>query len=305
MKNRDIFWGVVLMIIGGLVALRNFDIFYFSWRSFFSLWPFLLIFWGIAIMPIKYSVKMSLTILTVIVAVILLVTSPVRHSHWRFWDYNNYTEEVDEQEDEMNEQQFADDYSPDITRAKLKLDAAAGKFRINGSTSKLFDFENKGNSIYKATTENKKGIPYVKIENTTTHFQGDDNSNNSWLALNTAPVWDIDIDAGAAALDIDLSGHKIEKIDIDGGASGIKLKLGNTLKKTTLTINAGAAGIKIRVPRESACQVKATTVLSSIDFDDFNKIDKNLYQTPNFSDTTNQIFINIDAAVSGLKIIRY
>jgi len=305
MKNRDIFWGVVLMIVGGLIALRNFDIFYFSWRSLFSLWPFLLIFWGIAIIPVKYPIKMSLTIVTVIIAIVVLINSPVRHNNWRFWNYNDFTEKVDSQDDEINEQQLSEKYSSDITNAKLKLEAAAGKFRINGSTSKLFDFENKGSGIYIVNTETEDGIPNIDIENKRTHFRNGDNSNDSWLALNTEPVWNIDIDAGAASLDIDLSGHKIEKLDIDGGAAGIKIKLGKTINKTTIKINAGASEIKIRVPYESACEVRAKTVLSSLDLDDFNKIGNNLYQTPNFSDTTNQIFINIDAAVSGLKIIRY
>ncbi len=305
MKNRDIFWGIVLMIIGGLIALRNFDIFYFSWRSLFSLWPFLLIFWGIAIIPVKYPIKMSVTIVTVIIAIVVLINSPVRHNNWRFWNFNDYTEEVDYQDDEINEQQLSEKYSPEITKAKLKLEAAAGKFRINGSTSKLFDFENRGSGIYKINTKTEDGIPNIDIENKRTHFRNGDNSNDSWLALNTEPVWDIDIDAGAASLDIDLSGHKIEKIDIDGGAAGIKIKLGKRINKTTIEINAGASGIKIKIPYESACEVRATTVLSSLDLDDFNKIGNNLYQTPNFSDTTNQIFINIDAAVSGLKIIRY
>jgi hypothetical protein len=305
MKNKDIFWGVVLMVIGGLIALRNFDIFYFSWRSLFSLWPFLLIFWGIAILPLKHSVKLSLSLVTVVIAIIMLINSPVRNNHWRFWNFDNYTEEYDEQDDEFNEQQFSDDFTPDIKKAKLKLEAAAGKFRINGSTSKLFDFENKGSGIYEATTDKIDGIPTIKIENTNTHLHSGDNSNDSWLALNTEPVWLIDIDAGAASLDIDLSDHKVEKIDIDGGAAGIKLRLGNTIKNATVTINAGASGIKIKIPEEAACEIRATTVLSSLDLNEFEKIDKNLYQTSNFSDTTNQIFINIDAAVSGLKVIRY
>ena len=35
------------------------------------------------------------------------------------------------------------------------------------------------------------------------------------------------------------------------------------------------------------------------------KIKSGLYQTPNFSDSSNQIFIEVDAAVSGLKVERY
>jgi hypothetical protein len=96
----------------------------------------------------------------------------------------------------------------------------------------------------------------------------------------------------------------VERVDIDGGASKISLKLGAKSSYTKVTIDAGASGIDIEVPFESACEIKTNTVLSSRNIDGFNKISDGLYQTPNFSDAASQIIIEIDAAVSGVEVKR-
>jgi len=59
------------------------------------------------------------------------------------------------------------------------------------------------------------------------------------------------------------------------------------------------------VPTASAVEINTSTILASKDFDGFNKIKNGLYQTPNYSDSANHIYIDIDAAVSELKVERY
>ena len=46
------------------------------------------------------------------------------------------------------------------------------------------------------------------------------------IKLNPKPDWDIKVDVGAADVELDLSLFKIRKLDIDGGASSIDLRLG-------------------------------------------------------------------------------
>ena len=57
MKYRHVFWAFVLIAIGILFILNNFGIFDFGWRALWSLWPLILIFWGISILPIKDWMK--------------------------------------------------------------------------------------------------------------------------------------------------------------------------------------------------------------------------------------------------------
>ncbi|MBN2175178.1 MAG: hypothetical protein JW731_13670 [Bacteroidales bacterium] len=305
MKYSNIFWGVILITLGVLIALRNLDIFFFSWHSIWRLWPLIFVFWGIAILPIKGAIKLILTVIAIIIGVLILANSPDPYFHWRSVWPDRDTEKEKVEEYPYDKQHFSEEYSPEILNVRLNLDAAAGDFRINGVTSQLFEMDCEGNTgPYNVNTKTNNNTSVIDIHHT--KFIGRSNlTNDVWLMLNPEPVWKMKIDVGAAKIDMDLTPFKTEFIDIDGGASSIELKLGNKSQKIKLNIDAAAAGIKIRIPSESVCEVQTSTILSGKDLDGFNKIDRGLYQTPNFSDSANQIIISIDAAVSGLKIERY
>lgn len=309
MKKGDIFWGALLLILGSLLLLRNFDLFNFSIRSLLRLWPLIFVFWGIAVLPVKQGIKFILFGLTILLGVLILAFTPQREFGWFSWhdwhdDIDYEYKSNDRDDEESSGQDYSDMYDSAITFARLDLNAAAGKFYIKNPTSKLFEFDNEGNSdpyIITTSLEDSTAIIHVKHKN---HIRNKDLDNSAWLSLNPGPVWDLDIDVGAADLEIDVSEFKVERVDIDGGASKIALKLGSKTKYTKVNIDAGASGINIEVPFESACEIKTNTVLSSRNIDGFNKISGGLYQTPNFSDAANQILIEIDAAVSGVEVKR-
>ena len=306
MKKGDIFWGVLLLILGSLFLLRNFDLFNFSIRSILRLWPLIFVFWGIAVLPVKQGIKFILFGLTILLGVLILAFTPQREFQWFDWHDNADYEykSNDDEDEESGGQDYTDMYDSAVTYARLDLNAAAGKFYIKDPTSKLFEFDNEGDSDpYNISTSlnDSTAIIHIKHKN---HIRNKDLNNSAWLSLNPGPVWDLNIDVGAADLEIDVSHFKVERVDIDGGASKIALKLGTKTKFTKVNIDAGASGINIEVPYESACEIKTNTVLSSRDIDGFNKISGGLYQTPNFSDAANQIIIEIDAAVSGVEVKR-
>lgn len=308
MKYGNIFWGVILITLGTLFAMRNFDIFFFSWRSVFRLWPLIFVFWGIALLPVKAMVKLLLTVATVVVGIIILASNPVQHGGW-FNPWNDdfsYEREYEEEDYPWKKQEFNEPYDPDIQFATLNLDAAAGSFNIEGLTSRLFEFETEGNTgpysvLTKDVDENG-----VIIDFDHKRFKGRSNLEHSVrMRLNDNPVWKFNLDVGAASFDLDLTPFKVENVDIDGGASSIDLTLGEKYNKTYVNIDAGASDITIKVPRDMACEVRTTTILSGRELDGFNKIRKGLYQTANFSEASGQVLIEIDAAVSGITVERY
>ena len=308
MKYSNVFWGVILITIGALIALRNFDIFYFSWRGIFNLWPLIFVFWGIAVLPIKALGKIALTAATVLIGLLILINHPYPNNNWHFKFFNHSYSSNDRNEqgnEEWERQQYGADFNHEFNKVDLHIDAAAGDFKLRGICSKLYEIQTEGNSIFNASLTDQHDST-ARIDFTNEQISSSHNFKNRVdIQLNDQPIWILDIDLGAAKLNLDLRPFKIEKINIDGGASALKLKLGEKYKITKVNIDAGAAGIEISVPRESAVEVHTDTFLSGKDLDEFVKIDKGLYQTPNFSDTSNQIFIDIDAALSGVKIIRY
>jgi hypothetical protein len=307
MKSENLFWGVILITLGILIGLRNFDIFYFTWGSLFQLWPLLLVFIGISALPVKSGVKLILTFVTILTGIMLLVSNP-RSGSWRWnWNWSDKTEiEKGSEKKQWIEQNFQEDFPEDIKNAVLKLDAAAGHFIIDGIASGLYEFEVSGNTgpFEAKTLQPDDQTVVIRLSQKSFKARGNPKST-VMMKLNDNPVWDFTVNAGAAKIDMDMTPFIVEKINIDGGASAIELKVGERSPRTDIRINAGASGISVKVPANSACEVNTKTVLSGKDLPGFNQIESGLYQTPNFSDTVNQIHIRIDAAVSGVKIERF
>lgn len=316
MKKGNIFWGVVLLTLGILFALRNFNLFFFNWHSIFKLWPFIFIFWGISILPVKAFLKISLSVVAIALAIMILVRHPGNQNHW-WWpdtftygydrDYDNDDEDYEDYEEySWEDQNFSEPPDDNITTARLNLDAAVGNFIVENETTELFEFKSEGDAgPFEVLTSQGNTIATIDINQKKRTYRRGNIHNDAWLYLNSNPVWKLNVDVGAASLEMDLSPFKVEKIDLDGGASKVELKLGDLYNNTKVTIDAGASAIIIKIPFESACELRTSTVLSSRDIDGFNKIKKGLYQSPNFSESANQIFIDIDAAVSSLKVSRY
>jgi hypothetical protein len=305
MKSENLFWGVILITLGVLIGLRNFDIFYFTWGSLFRLWPLLLVFVGISLLPVKSGLKVVLTFIAIAVGILILASNPRSGSLW--WNWTDKVKiEKEPEEQRWIEQELQEDFQEGTTNAVLRLDAAAGYFVLDGVTSRLYAFETEGNTgNFEATTRQPNDYTTI-IRLNQKDFRARGNLKSTvMMKLNDIPVWDFNVNAGAAKIEMDLTPFIVEKVNIDGGASAIELKIGERSNRTQIKIQAGASGISIKVPETSACEIDTKTVLSSKNMLGFNQIESGLYQTPNFSDSANQIHIQIDAAVSGVKIERY
>ena len=96
MKSRNIFLGIVFLAVGVVSLLASIDVIDFSWRVAWRLWPMLLIFVGIAILPLKDWLKALLMVVALAVGVWLYQgearkEAERRHSSWstsvrQWWD---------------------------------------------------------------------------------------------------------------------------------------------------------------------------------------------------------------------------
>ena len=306
MKTKNVIWGLVLVLIGVLFILKNLDVIYFSWYSVWRLWPLALVLIGVTILPVRDSIKVILTVIVLAAAAIVLVSFPNYH-HWSDrWSFNFPKERITGDEPEEIDQRIFEAYEDDITEASLIFDAAAGNFRIEESTGELFEFDREGNlGRYNYSIKDLGEKREIRIELEEGRIIRGDFRNKVSIKLNPEPVWDLNVDVGAASIDLDLSAFKISKLDIDGGASSINIRMGKLLDNCKIKINSGASSIDIKVPEEFACEVNTSTVLSSKALPGFNKVGDGTYVTPDFSDKTQNILIEVEAAVSSLNVDRY
>jgi hypothetical protein len=125
------------------------------------------------------------------------------------------------------------------------------------------------------------------------------------MNLNPEPIWNMNFDIGAAAIDFDLAPYKVSTMKLDMGAASLDLKLGDKYPETILDVDAGASSIEILVPDSSGCEIKANVSISSKDFRGFKKMSSGLYRTENFDTAKNKIYIRLDAGVSSIDVSRY
>jgi len=77
-----IFWGLVLIIIGVLMFLKQFGIIYFHWYSLWQLWPLLLVFWGVSLLPLKDPLKLIISVVFIAVTFFVLLQYGQEPYHW-------------------------------------------------------------------------------------------------------------------------------------------------------------------------------------------------------------------------------
>lgn len=311
MKFRNLFWALILIAIGLMFLFSNFGWLDFHWMSIWRLWPLILIFWGVSILPIKDVFKFILVI--AFIALSFIFFNQITEPRWSFTFHDNdwsWSDDWDESDSprtfSSNTQMLSVPMDSASHKALLKMDAAAGKFQINGETPEMLSFRKEGDiGDYSMTTNEVDGKTVIHISLEKNSKVRRVKKNNVDIKLNRDMVWDLDFDIGAASVEMDLSDFKIDTAKIEAGAASLEIKLGSLQPKTYLTYSAGAASLEVMIPKESACEIRSESILVSREFEGFINKGDGVYQTVNFPEGTNTIIMKIESAVSSLKVDRY
>lgn len=320
MENKNIFWGILLVAIGALFILDNMDLVNFSFSALISLWPLLLVVWGISLLPFKGIYK---TVLALVIAAFALVYASTsdRSSWWedRIADkikharvHVNHSSSNDDEDENSEEEsfytfQFDEEDDSAITEGKLTMDVAAGKFRIDDVTNEhIIDFEAYSNiGPYTSNMVSNGNNADIQISLDDAFIKNGTTKNRASIKLNPKVDWNMHLNIGAADFRGDLRKFKVSKIDIDGGASSINLKIGELQNETNIKLDAGAASIKIEIPENASCKIISDSFLVDMDLDGFTKDEDGNYLSNNYSETGQHILIDVDAAISQLRVQRY
>ena len=307
MSYRKIFWGLLLVIIGVLFILKNTGVLFFSWHTMWHLWPVILILWGISLIPIKDWIKLVLSVGTVLITVLAVqIYAPKDDKNWEFeWNDNRHRDN-DQDEVTTYNNVMSENFDSLTKYAELKLNIGVGNFQIKDSTDKLIEVKHDNDKAnYSMTAKAEDSLTRIELSLEKGDFDKGNVRNNVVMKLNPVPSWDLDLNVGAAEVDFDLSGFKTRNVKIQGGASDIVLKLGAILPLSDVKLEAGAASITVKIPQSAGCEIVSNTFMSSKNFKGFNKIGKQLYQTPNYAASKNKIKIDLQAGVASVDVERY
>ncbi len=299
MKLSTLFWGILLIAIGGLFLFNNLGVLNVNWETIWRLWPMILVFWGLSILvgtrrPPWYAVALMILLL-------LFMIGAAATSSWFHNDFDFVS-------GEGFQQKFEEPFAPNTEKATFRLQSGAGRFFIRDTTHQLIKAETEVNfGKYTLTREQSDNSAYVTLD-----FRG---RNRGWnfgsgrnhvdVRLNPDPSWTINIEVGAASGNFDLSPFKVEELRLDAGASSMKVRLGDRSEETRVRVKTGAASTSIEVPESVGCEVRLQTALSGKRIRGFDRISNNRYQTSNFESASKKIYIDVSAGVSQVRVDRY
>jgi hypothetical protein len=299
MKLSTLFWGVLLIAIGGLFLFNNLGLLNVNWETIWRLWPMILVFWGLSIIFGKQRTPWYVVVLMIFLLLFMIAAAATSS-----WFHND----LDFVSGERFQQKFEEPIAPNTERATFRLQSGAGRFYIRDTTSQLVKAETEVNfGKYSLTREQSDKSAYVTLD-----FRG---RNRGWnfgngrnrvdVRLNPKPLWTINIHVGAASGDFDLSPFKVEELTLDAGASSMKVRLGDQSEETRVRVKTGASSTSIEVPESVGCEVHLQTALSGKRIIGFEKLSSNRYQTSNFETASKKITIDVSAGVSQVRVDRY
>jgi hypothetical protein len=313
MKYRHLFWGLILIAIGMLFILNNLGIVHFSWFSFWRLWPVILLFWGITLLPVKDMVKYVL--LGVVLVSMFFVINRLPEGRPWYWNFkhpdHSFRWEWDDEKNDStittsSDQNLSVPFDSLAKRGILKLDAAAGNFIIKGTTPEFLSFVKSGDiGNYELTTNDIHGDKKITLKMQEGTSRHNIRKNEVNIRLNSKPAWNLDMSIGAAAVDFDLSDYRIDSANFEAGATSMVVRLGDKNPRTFVEFNAGASSLHIDVPKTAGCQVTSESFLVSKTLEGFENKGNHVYQTSNFKENKTKIYITIKTAISSIDVSRY
>jgi hypothetical protein len=298
MRTGRLFWGVFFLTTGVVLLLERMGGWEVTWSLTWKLWPVVIILLGIAMI---FRSPMIKTVFAGVAGIVLALTTASMFSLSWVGDGGSF-------ERAGKEQTFREEFTPTSARAEFTLDSGAGVFTVEDTTSALITARTRS-SIGEYALEHTSAADRERVR---LHLPGSSHGvrlrnieNRVEVQLNPKPVWDMNMNVGAARLDMDLTPFAVETISLDAGAASISMTLGDRASETHMSIDAGASSIRIHVPESVGCQARIQAPLTSKRFPGFEKKEKGVYETENFSSAKKKIYIEIDAGVSSIRVERY
>lgn len=124
---------------------------------------------------------------------------------------------------------------------------------------------------------------------------------------NTERISEIRIDAGVSKLTVNgLGNANFNKLFFDGGVGDFTLDFSGDFKhKGEVEIDVGMGSLTIFVPKDAGVQIRSeSSFLSSvsIDEDEFEEIEDDLYENDNFGKTEKELIFDIEVGLGSVKV---
>ncbi|NGM63292.1 hypothetical protein G5B30_15390 [Sphingobacterium sp. SGG-5] len=299
--NKKVGTGIWFIFFGIIILLDNFDVIDFNFYALLDYWPLIIIAVGIHILlQNRRNGPMWSALVSLCMCIFLLyigLTSTKRFNLPIFTSNNSA-------QDSTLKDTVTLAFPPNVNAATLTFDLGAAALVLDSLPSKdlIQASSPNGNGGLKVENNLKGDRSYIEITGVTQ--KASTHQNSIHLALNTAPIWSLKFNMGAASFTGHLAPYKFTDLEINAGVTSLTLHLGMPrLSLSTIEINTAASSCTINLPKTAACQIEHDSMLSSQTLEGFVKED-NTYKTENYDQATNKYLLKIKGAANSIAIHR-
>lgn len=138
------------------------------------------------------------------------------------------------------------------------------------------------------------------------------------VSLSRVPEVTIDLDTGAASIDLDLTDLRVPMLTVDAGAASVDIRMPANGGSVEAVISAGAADIDVSIPDGVAARIVKDSALSSFDVDGsrfpsltgsvphgdtiMGRDPGNIFQSPGYHEAENRVSIVFEVGVSSVSV---
>lgn len=192
-------------------------------------------------------------------------------------------------------------------RAEVEVEFGAGELLVAGLDKDDLLFE--GTSLFEVEKSTQRSGDTVKVRlrrapGAWLPSTASLHAERSELFLSRKLPLVLRFNMGACRALIDLTENKIERVEVNTGASDVTVRLPRAAGLTRAIAKGGAASIRFEVPEGVAARIVSKGGLSSINIDE-KRFPKTAggFSSTDYDSTSNKADIEIDTGVSGVSVV--
>ena len=132
---------------------------------------------------------------------------------------------------------------------------------------------------------------------------GRHDKRTSWdIKLNPSVPLDLDVNAGASKVNLDLEGLQVSSLNLDVGASDTTVIFPVKGPSTDANIDAGAAHVRVVIPQGVATRIDISSAASSVNVPALFTKKGDSYETQGYSTAERKLTINLGAGAANIDV---
>jgi hypothetical protein len=284
--------GLVIIVIGGAYLARALGWIDIDPGALLQLWPVLIIAGGIALLPRTGLLSWVIGFFAITLTIAAVGTM-------------FYTGAFEQRVVEVTE--FAQEKHKDSEQGSVRIQTGAGKLTVRGHESEHLASGIVRSDVSRVHIEDElgNGTQHIVLRSETdrTLWIGSRMSHTMDVLLANDIPLTVDIQSGAMDMDIDFRNVLLERSTFSIGASNLNIMFGD-MSSADVTIKAGASSITVTVPETVGVRASIDSGITSHTFTGLQKIEDNVYESPNIEDAEHVITLTFKVGASSATITR-